>query len=77
VTGCGASRSQALELAQPVISRHLAVLRRAGVVTTHRLEKNIFYQITNPKITEICDLMHQVLLEQVQSQSQSFQIKKQ
>jgi DNA-binding transcriptional ArsR family regulator len=62
-----------LELSQPVISRHLAVLRRVGVVATRRIDKNIYYHITNPKITEICDLMRQVLLEQVQSQSQSMQ----
>ena len=47
------------------VSQHLAVLRNQGVVVTHREGVNIYYQISNPKIIHACDLMREVLFEQL------------
>lgn len=49
---------------QATISRHLGVLRNGGVVIAHRHAQDIVYQIANPKITNICDLMREVLAEE-------------
>ena len=49
---------------QANISRHLSTLRNIGVVTAQRQPHEIIYQIANPKITAVCDLMRQVLAEQ-------------
>jgi DNA-binding transcriptional ArsR family regulator len=47
------------------VSQHLAVLRDKRVVVTRREGVSIYYQISNPKIVEACDLMREVLFEQL------------
>jgi ArsR family transcriptional regulator len=48
---------------QGTISRHLGVLRNGGIVTAHRHAQDVVYQIANPKIVNICDMMREVLVE--------------
>ena len=47
-----------------MISRHLAMLHKAGVVIGQQEGIRVFYRIANPKIMRVCDLMHDVLTEQ-------------
>ena len=47
-----------------VISRCLSVLRHGDIVTTKRHGQEIVYQIANPKIITICDLMREVVAEE-------------
>ena len=54
---------------QATISRHLGVLRNGGVVIAHRHAQDIVYQIANPKIVNICDLMREVLVEEAARRS--------
>ena len=54
---------------QSAVSRHLAVLRSVGVVTGDRHGNEIFYQLTDEKISEVCDLVRAVLVEQTKKQS--------
>ena len=51
-----------LNVPQAVTSRHLALLRNRGVVRPRREGINVYYRLTDPKIVEACDLIHQVLL---------------
>ena len=53
----------ALEISQSNLSQHLALMRQQGILTTRRKGLNVFYSLSNPKITQACDLMRQVLLE--------------
>lgn len=52
-----------LETNQPTISRHLAVLRRAGILQTVRQGADVIYQVGNPKVVEICEMMRELLAE--------------
>ncbi len=54
---------------QATISRHLAVLRSQGIVSFHREGQEIIYQIANPKIVNICDLMREILEEEAAHRS--------
>ena len=54
---------------QATISRHIGVLRNGGVVIAHRHAQEIIYQIANPKIVEICDLMREVLMAEASHSS--------
>jgi len=47
---CVCHLEAALGLRQASISQHLMVLRKAGVVVTHRDGRNIFYRLANPGI---------------------------
>jgi ArsR family transcriptional regulator len=54
---------------QGTISRHLSVLRNGGVVIAHRHAQDVVYQIANPKIVNICDLMRDILVEEASRRS--------
>ncbi len=59
--------AEALEISQANLSQHLSLMRQRGIVTTRREGLNIFYRLSNPKIIKACDLMRQVLLENLES----------
>ena len=67
------SISQRTGYSQAIISHHLSVLRRGGVVTGRREGTGVIYQIANPKIVNICDLMREVLFEESQHRSNLLQ----
>jgi DNA-binding transcriptional ArsR family regulator len=45
------------------------VLRNGGVVIAQRRGQGVVYQIANPKIVHICDLMREVLIEEAARRS--------
>lgn len=57
--------SQGLGLNQANASQHLAVLRQRRVVLTRKEGTSVFYRVSNPKIMQACQLMRQVLLDQL------------
>jgi DNA-binding transcriptional ArsR family regulator len=59
--------TEALEISQANLSQHLSLMRQRGIVTTRREGLNVFYRLSNPKIIKACDLMRQVLLENLKS----------
>ena len=52
-------------IAQATVSQHLAVLRQRDVVSTRKEGVNVYYEITNPKMIKACDLIREVLFEQL------------
>ena len=59
-----------LDIPQAAASRHLAVLRDRGVVQTRRKGNIVFYSLTDLKIGEACDLVHNILLNQIEKNRQ-------
>jgi ArsR family transcriptional regulator, virulence genes transcriptional regulator len=57
-------------ISQSAVSRHLAILRRGGLVLSDRHGQEIFYRLANPKIVEVCSLMRTVLIDQMSDQSE-------
>jgi DNA-binding transcriptional ArsR family regulator len=53
-----------VEQPESTVSRHLSVLRSAGVVVASHQGRMAFYRIANPKLFQVCDLMQQTLEEQ-------------
>ncbi len=54
--------AQLLKMPQAIVSRQLALLRSKGVVTPRREGTNVYYSLTDSKIIEACDIVHEVLL---------------
>jgi ArsR family transcriptional regulator len=54
-----------LESPQAVVSRHLAVLRQRGIVKARREGVCIYYSLANARIIAACDIVHEVLLDQM------------
>jgi ArsR family transcriptional regulator len=67
------SIAEELNISQATISRHLAVLRNVGILSTQRQGTDIIYQIVNPKITDICESMRAVLAERESQRSEILQ----
>jgi DNA-binding transcriptional ArsR family regulator len=57
--------TDAINAPQAVVSRHLAILRGRGIVVARREGVSMYYRLTNHKIIEACDIVHEVLMEQV------------
>lgn len=53
---------------QPTVSRHLAVLRSAGILSTHRQGMETIYEIANPKIVGVCEMMRTILVDRESQQ---------
>ena len=53
-------------LSKSNLSQHMSILKSKGVIQTRREGLNIYYRISNPKIIQACNLMREVLLEQLQ-----------
>ena len=55
-----------LKLPKANLSQHLSVLRQRRIVSTRRAGLNIYYKVTNPKMIKACDILREVLFEQLQ-----------
>ena len=58
--------AQTLGISQAVVSRQLAILREKGVVTPRREGTTVYYSLTDPKVGDACDIVHDVLLQQIE-----------
>lgn len=52
-----------MKISKANVSQHLAVMRKSGIVTARREGINMYYRISNAKVTKACDLMREVLIE--------------
>ena len=57
--------AKSLKVRKANLSQHLAVLRQRGIVATRREGLNIYYRCANPKMLKACDILREVLLEQL------------
>ena len=55
-----------LGLPKANLSQHLSVLRQRRIVSTRRAGLNIYYKVANPKMIKACDILREVLFEQLQ-----------
>lgn len=46
-----------LDVTQPTVSHHLAVLRRAGLVRVRRAGRQTFYTLDQDRVAVCCDLL--------------------
>jgi ArsR family transcriptional regulator len=53
------------------LSQHLSVMRQQGIVKARKEGLNVFYRIANSKIVKACDLMREVLFEQMQERKEA------
>ncbi|EKD89420.1 MAG: hypothetical protein ACD_34C00063G0002 [uncultured bacterium] len=61
-------------LGQTTVSRNLGILRGKGIVLTERHGQEIIYRVANPKMVEVCNLMREVLSEQIAERSKMFSV---
>ncbi len=54
-----------LGASQSNVSQHLAIMRQRQIVQTRKEGSSVFYSVTNPKISQACDMVREVLYEQL------------
>lgn len=59
-----------LGVRQSNLSQHLAVLRQRGIVKTRKQGASIFYRVFNPKINQACDIVREVLMDQLRQKQE-------
>jgi DNA-binding transcriptional ArsR family regulator len=50
---------------QSNVSQHLAMMRQREIVTTRKEGSTVYYSVSTPKINQACDIVREVLLEQL------------
>lgn len=58
------------------VSQHLAVMRHKGILRSRREGLNVFYSIANAKVIQACNLMKDVLTEQMREKGRLLKIMK-
>jgi DNA-binding transcriptional ArsR family regulator len=61
--------SRAIGLRQANVSQHLALMRHSRVVVERRVGNSVFYRVADERITDACDLMQAVMLDQASEDS--------
>jgi ArsR family transcriptional regulator, virulence genes transcriptional regulator len=65
-----------LGISQSNLSQHLALMRQKEIVTTRKQGTSIYYRVTDSKINQACDIVRQVLIDQLKQRhelAQNFQ----
>ena len=52
-------------VSQSNVSQHLALMRQRQIVKTRKAGVSIYYSVSSPKISQACDMIREVLLEQL------------
>ncbi len=58
-----------LDIPQPTVSRHLAVLRQRALVTTEREGTSVVYSVADPRMIDVLDIMRQVMRDTFERQA--------
>jgi ArsR family transcriptional regulator len=53
------------------LSQHLSVMRQRGIIKARKEGLNVSYRISNPKIVKACDLIREVLFEQIEERKET------
>ncbi len=57
--------TEILGISQSNLSQHLALMRQTGILKTRKQGTSTYYSVTNPKINKACDMVQEVLLDQL------------
>ncbi|MCL5073465.1 MAG: metalloregulator ArsR/SmtB family transcription factor [Actinobacteria bacterium] len=57
---------QKMHISKANLSQHMSILAQKGVVLSRREGINVFYKLSDTRITEACDLMREVLIKNLE-----------
>jgi DNA-binding transcriptional ArsR family regulator len=61
---------EALETSKANLSKHIALLRHAGIVEQRRDGRQVYYRLTHPEIHEACSIMRSILYRRLKKEEQ-------
>ncbi len=69
---CVSGLAELLEAPQPSVSQHLAAMRKLGIVQSRRQGQRMFYSLTDPNISNACDMIRGILQRNMLNRSNLF-----
>ena len=57
--------AQNLGISQSNVSQHLALMRQRQIVKTRKTGSTVYYRVASPKISQACNMVREVLIEQL------------
>ena len=64
---CVCELVDALGCDQPLVSKHLAVLKNAGIVTSRQEGTSVYYKLKTPCVKKFLDCIDHVLIEKLKA----------
>ncbi|MCL6087406.1 MAG: metalloregulator ArsR/SmtB family transcription factor [Actinobacteria bacterium] len=61
--------TQKVGVSKANLSQHMSILIQKGVVLSRREGLNVFYKLSDERITKACDLMREVLIKNLEQNS--------
>ena len=61
----------ALDIEQPNVSRHLAVLKNEGILSSRKEGLKVIYRVSDERIYELLDLVTLILKEQLEKRTRA------
>ncbi|OGT25315.1 MAG: hypothetical protein A2Z17_04490 [Gammaproteobacteria bacterium RBG_16_66_13] len=58
-----------LGVAKANLSQHLAIMRRQRILVARKQGNLVFYRVANPRLLQACDLLREILIEQIRAES--------
>ena len=58
--------TQKIKISKANLSQHMSILIEKGVVLSRREGINVFYKLSDERITKACDLMREVLIKSLE-----------
>ena len=55
--------NERVTLSQSALSQHLATLRKNGMVATRRESQTIYYQIADPRVSQMINTLHKLFCQ--------------
>lgn len=65
--------AQKIHISKANLSQHMSILIQKGVVLSRREGINVFYRLSDKRITKACDLMREVLIKNLEQNSHMLQ----
>src|SRR3972149_2910352 len=56
-------------VAKANMSQHLALMRGRGILASRKQGNQVFYRVANPRLLQACDLLREILVEQIRAES--------
>ncbi len=63
-----------IDISKANLSQHMSLLVQKGVAKSRREGTNVFYQLSDGRISEACDLMRDVLIGRLQNEAKALKL---
>lgn len=68
-TGTAGQLLKVLNISKANLSQHMTILGQKGVVKSRQVGVNVFYRLSDSRISKACDIMQEVLISRLKEEA--------